>query len=108
MSTSISPFTSNYGMGAPHVPPPSEHVDSVVLPAGVPVLINKPAGAGYVTFGSTGVFFAKPDAIPEVPTDDVTGAASECNPHAWRLSSGIGAIGLVAPAACTVTLAYHR
>lgn len=109
MNTSIKPFKSNYTMDEPAVPPPSEHVDTVQLAAGVAALVNVPQGARFVTFGSTGDFFASSGAEPAIPGPTaLDGSAPECNPRAWRLSSADMAIGLVAPAACTVTLAYHR
>ena len=98
------PYGSNRAALAP---PASDHVDARVLAAGVAETHTVPAGARYVVFSATADFYAKFGAAAAVPAADVTnGTASALNPTQRRIPDGATTIGLIAPAACVVTLSF--
>ena len=89
---------------ARHAP---SHVDARVLTANTNESHTVPAGARVVVFSATGDFYAEPGGTAAVPAADVTdGSASELNPTQWNLD-GVTSIGLIAPAATTITLSFY-
>ncbi|NYZ17910.1 NAD/NADP transhydrogenase alpha subunit-like protein [Azospirillum sp. RWY-5-1] len=95
-------------MGTPSdVLDPSTMRYAVTLNAGVPKTIAVPAGAQTVLFASTGPFWVRYGAPAALPVDDDTGGdAPELAPAA-RWIARVTVLGLVAPAACTVSLAFY-
>jgi len=95
-------------MGRPsQVIPPSTTVYAVVLTAGTPWQVQVPSGALQELFSATGPFWARVGGAAQLPTADVLdGSAPELNPAARAVTAG-SAIGLVAPATCTVSLAFY-
>lgn len=81
---------------------------AVVLAAGVPKNITVPIGATAVAFNATGAFWVQYGAAAALPgVDDVGGGAPELAPAARRVAAGT-TLGLVAPAACTVSLCFYE
>ncbi len=77
------------------------------LAAGTPRSLTMPAEAKVALFSATGNFWLKAGAAPALPTGDILdGSAPELNP-AGRLVSGVASIGLVAPTACTLSVAFY-
>lgn len=91
-----------------YLPPPSDHVNSITLAAGVAKVETVPALATCVLFSKTTKFYAKHNAAATVPAGDVTdGSASDLNPEGWIVTAG-DTIGVISPVACTVTFAYYK
>jgi hypothetical protein len=90
---------------------PSVHVDARVLGIATRESYTLPSGAKFVIFSANGDFYAKPDdgaSNVAVPGADVTdGTAGELNPLVWNVE-GATSIGLIAPAACIVTMAVYK
>jgi hypothetical protein len=87
--------------------PPPDHVDALVLAAGQAKTHAVPAGARHVLLSATGTVHVAYDAAAQVPAGDVTdGSAAEMNPL-LRSVEGVAQLGLAAPRACTVTLAFY-
>lgn len=85
----------------------SDHVDVRVLAAGVAEAHPVPSGANYVAFSSTDEVWVKMDGVAAVPDDDIEdGSASELNPTP-RYINGVSSIGLIAPRACIVQMAFY-
>lgn len=88
--------------------PAPAYVDARVLAANVAESQTVPTGANWVLFSSTCNFFAHPSATATVPAaDTTTGVASELNPAAWKLTSSITTISVIASATCTVTMSFY-
>lgn len=66
-----------------------------------------PAGAKYVIFSSTADFYAKIGGTAAIPVDVTDGSASELNPIVRHISDSATTIGLIAPAACEVTMSFY-
>ncbi len=87
--------------------PAPDYVDARVLAAGTEEIHSVPAGADIVVFSATDDFYVNYDATAVAPSGDITdGSASELNPVV-RDVRGVTSIHLVAPATCTVTLAFY-
>lgn len=99
-----------FAANRPHQPTVewSDHIDVRVLAANTAEQHSVPAGARFVVFSATGDFYAKPDGgAIAVPSADVAdGSAPELNPLSRSVES-VTNISLIAPAACTVTLAFY-
>ncbi|WP_247886393.1 NAD/NADP transhydrogenase alpha subunit-like protein [Azospirillum brasilense] len=100
-------ITEPDAMGRPTsacTPPASRMV--LRLAAGVPKSLTVPTGARIVLFNGTGPFWVQYGANAALPNADVlTGAAPELAPAA-RNVQGIGSLGLIAPADCTVSIGF--
>jgi hypothetical protein len=94
-------------MGVPTAilqPSSSRHV--VALTAGVGQTITVPDEAVSVLFNATGPFWVQYGGAAALPTgSDLSGNAPELAPQARRIEAGI-VLGLVAPAACLVSLSF--
>lgn len=104
----IPPDTNNRSSSLIRIAP--TYIDARVLAAGVAETHTIPAGVNWVIFSSDcqPSFFARSGASVAVPAADVTnGTAGEMNPSAWRFF-GETQISLIAPSACTVTMAFYK
>jgi hypothetical protein len=87
-------------------PSDSRHV--LALAAGVGQTIAVPPNAHSVLFNATGVFWVQYGGPAALPTaDDLGGDAPELSPHARSVTAG-SVLGLIAPAACVVSLSFFR
>ncbi|MFA7462677.1 MAG: hypothetical protein WCY59_06020 [Anaerovoracaceae bacterium] len=103
----MKPLKAIYAQGSSLVGlHPSDKVYANVLAANVAEVVTVPAGANYVNFASTGNFYANFGAAAAVPATEVTGTASVLNPG-LRALDGAATIGLIAPAACTITMEFY-
>lgn len=66
-----------------------------------------PDGATQVVFSGTTNFYALANGTAAVPGDVTDGSAAELNPLVWLLD-GVATIGLIAPAACVVTMTFYK
>ena len=86
----------------------SDHINVRFLAADVAETETIPAGARIVLFSSTGNFYLNTRAAAVIPTGDITdGSGPEYNPIA-RLLVAAETMSLIAPAACTVMMAYYK
>ncbi|PWC81055.1 hypothetical protein TSH58_00200 [Azospirillum sp. TSH58] len=86
---------------------PSDTAFAIVLAPGVPKQITAPGAAETVLFNATGPFWCKIGGPAVLPANDVLdGSAPELNPVARQVRPN-GVIGLVAPAAVTVSLVFY-
>ncbi len=86
---------------------PSDTAFVIVLTPGVPKQVTVPAAAEMVLFNATGPFWCKIGGPAVLPANDVLdGSAPELNPVARQVDPN-GVIGLVAPAAVTVSLVFY-
>lgn len=83
----------------------SSYVDACAMVANVAQAVTVPAGARYVNFSSTADFYVKFGGTAAVPGAVTDGSASVLNPT-LRGIDGAATIGLIAPAACEITLEY--
>lgn len=95
---------------------PSAQVDAVVLEAAVAETYTVPAGVHALLFSADGDFYARPNAVAAVPTDEVAdGTAPIFNPVLWIVDSrneaaqlidgyAIATVSLIAAAARIVTI----
>lgn len=85
------------------------YVDAVVLVANVNQTYTVPANADAVIFSANcSEFYAIIGPTAAVPAANVTnGTASEMNPSSWYTGKATQ-IGLIAPGACKVTLAWYK
>ena len=98
---------------AAFAPPPSDHVDPIVLAAGASQAHPVPAGAEYVLFSFDGDvyvrFGASASVTASVPgASAVSGDGSELNPAARRLPLGTTHVALVADAARKGSLSFYK
>ncbi|MBB3267889.1 hypothetical protein FHW79_005559 [Azospirillum sp. OGB3] len=85
-------------------PSSSRHV--VALTAGVGQTVTVPNEAVSVLFNATGLFWVQYGGGAALPTgSDLSGGAPELAPQARRVEAGT-VLGLVAPAACLVSLSF--
>lgn len=85
---------------------PSNCRYAVALAAGVGETVTVPAEAASVVFNATGPFWVQYDAPATLPTGSILdGNAPELAPQARRVKAG-SILGLVAPAACLVSLSF--
>ena len=104
----ISFITETDAMGRPTAvcPPPTSRM-ALRLTAGVPKNLAIPGDARIALFNGTGPFWVQYGANATLPNTDVlTGAAPELAPAA-RNVQGIGSLGLIAPADCTVSIGFY-
>lgn len=85
----------------------SDTVNAKVLAANVAESETVPADAGMVFFSCTGNYYVNTRGTAVIPTDITNGSASELNPVGYIVSAG-ETISVIAPAACTLTIAYYR
>lgn len=86
----------------------SDSRHAIVLTAGIAKSIIVPGGATAVTFNATGPFWVQYGAAATLPVvDDISGDAPELAPAA-RWGNGGMMLGLVAPAACTVSISFYE
>lgn len=85
---------------------PSDYTDAKELAAGVAETITVPADAVKVLFSCTGNFYAKHAAAATIPGDVSDGSAAALNPSGWVVAAA-DEIGVIAPAACILTLEYY-
>lgn len=91
------------------VRPAPDYINASVLAANVAEIQSVPSGAAFVLFSADGDFYALPNSGAAVPAADVTnGSASELNPAAWFMHSGITGIGLIAELTRKVTLSFYN
>jgi|SRR5687767_9270872 len=83
------------------------YVDARDLAANTNETHTVPAGAETVMFSCTGDFYAKQNGAAAIPGDVTDGSASELNPKNWSLEATTS-IGLIAPAACKITLTFSK
>lgn len=94
------------GRGTDIVPIPS-HTVVIQLAPGTGRSLTVPAGAKMALFSATGNFWLKAGAVPLLPVADILdGSAPELNP-AGRKVEGVTSLGLVAPAACAVSIGFY-
>lgn len=87
--------------------PISNYTLVLLLSAGVSKAVTVPAEARVVLFSATGNFWLSADSTPAVPAADILdGTAPELNPSGRAVRAG-QTLGLVAPAACTVSLSFY-
>lgn len=88
--------------------PISDHTHALLLSPGVSKAVTVPPDARVALFSATGNFWLSADNAPAVPTLDILdGTAPELNPSGRAVRAG-QTLGLVAPAACTVSLSFYR
>jgi hypothetical protein len=79
----------------------------LVLAGGVGKTVTVPAQARAVLFSATGNFWLGLNGLPALPTADILdGSAPSLNPSARSVRPG-QLLGLVAPTACIVNLAFY-
>lgn len=87
--------------------PISTHTVVLLLAAGTGRALTVPVGAKVALFSATGNFWLKADAVPPLPVGDILdGSAPELNP-AGRMVEGVSSLGVVAPVACTLSIAFY-
>ena len=85
----------------------SKNINAKVLAANVAESDTVPADAGKVFFSCTGNYYVNTRGTATIPIDTTDGSASELNPSGYIVSAG-ETISVIAPAACTLTIAYYR
>jgi hypothetical protein len=79
----------------------------LALAGGVGKTVSVPAQARAVLFSATGNFWLSLNGLPALPTADILdGSAPSLNPGARAVRPG-QVLGLVAPSACLVNLAFY-
>ena len=87
--------------------PMSNHTLALVLSPGFGKTVTVPSDARVALFSSTGNFWLSAGGAPAVPAMDILdGSAPELNPGGRMVKPG-QTLGLVAPAACTVSLSFY-
>jgi hypothetical protein len=84
----------------------SDAVNARALAPSTAASITVPTGAVHAVFSATQDFWAKADATPTIPGDVDNGAAAELNPTVMRVQ-GLATIGVIAEAACKLTVAFY-
>lgn len=107
----MRPFSEGYPYSAGTAllaPLPSDHIDVRSLAANTAENHTIPQSARFVTFSSTGDFYARFGAAASIPAGDVLdGTASDFNPTQRRIPEGVTTIGLIAPTDCKIQLAFY-
>lgn len=91
--------------------PQSDHINALVLAAGVAESDTVPAKAKIVLFSATSNFYLNTRAAAVIPTVDIKeganpGTAPEYNPVARKVAPG-DTLSIIAPEICIVMLAYY-
>ncbi|WP_298333818.1 hypothetical protein [Asticcacaulis sp.] len=86
----------------------SDHVCCLQLIAGQAKQLTVPAGANIALFAATGPFWCRIGGAVTLPTGDISdGTAPELNPAGRNVEAG-QILGLVAPAACAISISFYR
>lgn len=86
----------------------SDYINVRFLAADTAETETIPTGARIVLFSATGNFYLNTRAAAVIPTGDITdGSGPEYNPIVRLLVAG-ETMSLIAPAACTVMMAYYK
>ncbi len=89
----------------------SDFINKKTLAANVAERDTIPSGADIVLFSSTSSFYAlagTSGVTAAIGTDVSDGTASELNPAAYVVQTGVTHISIISPAVCDVTLSYYR
>jgi len=85
----------------------SDYINAKLLAASVAETETVPANAGKVFFSCTGNYYVNTRGTAAIPGDTTDGSASDLNPVGYVVSPG-ESISVIAPSACTLTMAYYR
>lgn len=102
---------ASHGNQSARIAPVPDYVDARVLGVATNEDHTVPSGVRWVIFSANGDFYAKAGGTAAVPAADVTdGSGSQLNPSAWELprDGSVATIGLIAPAATVVTMAFYK
>lgn len=99
---------SDQGRGDLDAIPFPTYVDARALGIAINEDHTIPTGAKYVIFSATADFYAKIGGTAAIPVDVTDGSGSELNPIVRHISDSATTIGLIAPAACEVTMSFYN